>query len=199
MPKGFNDNEKQIIRKALIDKGKLLFSTYGLKRTSIEDLTRAAGIAQGSFYAFYDSKEELYFEILEIEQDNIRDQLKREDIISDTNPKNSIKKLLLHSLDLIENNALIRQFYFENEMDTLIRKLPAEKLEAHINKDTDVLLPVIYKWQKDGIIIKKEPEVIAGVLRAIFVTSLHKKEIGESVYMKTIDLLIELIVDGLVV
>ena len=32
------------------------FETAGLRKTSVEDLTKAAGIAQGSFYMFSDRK-----------------------------------------------------------------------------------------------------------------------------------------------
>ncbi|MGB9202198.1 TetR/AcrR family transcriptional regulator, partial [Methanobacterium sp.] len=68
MPKTFTDKEKEIIRKTLISQGKILFSKYGLKKTSITELTNIAGIAQGTFYNFFESKEELYFEILEQEE-----------------------------------------------------------------------------------------------------------------------------------
>ena len=52
MARGFTEREKEIIRNDLINTGRELFGTYGLKKTSIEDLTKAVGIAQGSFYTF---------------------------------------------------------------------------------------------------------------------------------------------------
>lgn len=67
-------------------------------------------------------------------------------------------------------------------METILRKLPLEKMEAHINKDSAVLLPLIRKWQNEGILCNKDPEVIASVIRTLFLLPLHKKEIGESVY-----------------
>ena len=63
MPKTFTEKEKQIIRNTLIQKGKDLFSIYGLNKTSINELTNAARIAHGTFYNFFNSKEELYLEI----------------------------------------------------------------------------------------------------------------------------------------
>ncbi|MEV1174059.1 helix-turn-helix domain-containing protein [Nonomuraea sp. NPDC049784] len=41
-----------------------LFATQGLKKTSLDELVAAPGIAKGSFYAFFDSKEELYKEVM---------------------------------------------------------------------------------------------------------------------------------------
>src|SRR5437762_14151525 len=64
MPKGFSEREREIIREKLLAKGKEYFGAHGVKKTNVEDLARAAGISKGAFYAFYDSKEELYFDIL---------------------------------------------------------------------------------------------------------------------------------------
>ena len=43
MPKTFTEKEKEIIRNALIHKGRELFSSYGLKKTSITELTMLQG------------------------------------------------------------------------------------------------------------------------------------------------------------
>jgi len=68
MTRSFSDAEKRDITKQLLSRGKELFERYGLKKTSVEELTRAVGIGQGSFYIFFDSKEELFFEILDAEE-----------------------------------------------------------------------------------------------------------------------------------
>lgn len=36
-----------------------------MKKTSVDQLTKAVGIAKGSFYKFYESKEMLFFAVLE--------------------------------------------------------------------------------------------------------------------------------------
>ncbi|MCJ8012272.1 TetR/AcrR family transcriptional regulator [Paenibacillus sp. KQZ6P-2] len=72
MPKGLNEYEKQEITNSLIEQGKILFSELGFQKTSINEITKKVGIAPGTFYKFYNSKEELYFEILEREEDQLR-------------------------------------------------------------------------------------------------------------------------------
>ena len=37
--------------------------TLGMKKTSVDQLTKAVGIAKGSFYKFYESKEMLFFAV----------------------------------------------------------------------------------------------------------------------------------------
>jgi len=83
LPNKFTTKEKEVIRNGLIKTAKEHFSIYGLQKTRIKDLTTEVGIAQGSFYNFYDSKEELYFEILELEESDSEKYL--EEIISQTN------------------------------------------------------------------------------------------------------------------
>ncbi|WP_354520726.1 TetR/AcrR family transcriptional regulator [Paenibacillus sp. OAE614] len=39
-----------------MDAGKRLFAAQGLKKTSLEQLTAANGIAKSTFYAFYDAR-----------------------------------------------------------------------------------------------------------------------------------------------
>lgn len=62
MPR-FSESEKEIIRQKLLAEGERLFAAYGIKKVSIDEIVRAAGIAKGSFYTFYASKEHLYMEI----------------------------------------------------------------------------------------------------------------------------------------
>ena len=109
MPKTFTGKEKEIIRKTLIRNGKELFSKYGLKKTSITELTNTAGIAQGTFYKFFESKEELYFEILELEESESAEYL--ENIVkSSKSAKESIKKIIKCTFNLFEETSFYGEF-----------------------------------------------------------------------------------------
>lgn len=199
MPRGFNEQEKQKINQTLMEEGKILFSQFGLKKTSINELAKAAGIAPGSFYTFFNSKEELYFEIIEKEEESIKSTFINFDFSKFQDPKQAMKGLLLQTFSMIEENALFSQLLFENNHDTLLRKLPKEKLEAHFNKDSDTVALVTSKWKQAGILREIDDAVMAGLLRALFTMSLHKQEIGESVYPQTFELLVGFIVDGLII
>ena len=87
--------------------------------------------------------------------------------------------------------------YLHEEYELLLRKIPREKINSHMEKDTESLLPLIEYWQEKGMVIDKRPEVIAGAMRALFTTALHKKEIGEEIYDDAVGLLIDLFCKGL--
>ena len=197
MPKTFTEKEKGIIRNALIQKGRELFSTQGLKKTSITELTTAAGIAQGTFYNFFDSKEELYFEILELEESNSEQFL--EDILkSSISSKESIKKIIKGTFELFENNPIIRRLYDSHDYELMVRKLPSEKLESHQKEDTVRVLNLIMRIQQKNELIDTRPEIIAGLLRAVVMLYFHQDEIGREIYPEVINLLADIIADGLV-
>ena len=59
MAKAFTEQEREKIRQRLQEEGLRQFKEKGLKKVSVRELTRAAGIAQGGFYSFYNSKEDL--------------------------------------------------------------------------------------------------------------------------------------------
>ncbi|MCM1126477.1 MAG: TetR/AcrR family transcriptional regulator [Lachnospiraceae bacterium] len=57
MPASFTRKQQEEIREQLFHEGIKLFRTLGVQRTTVSKLTSACGIAKGSFYSFYESKE----------------------------------------------------------------------------------------------------------------------------------------------
>lgn len=51
-------------RKKIIDKAWELFAKNGYEETKIEDITRELGVSKGSFYTYFETKDELLYEIL---------------------------------------------------------------------------------------------------------------------------------------
>jgi|SRR5690554_2327976 AcrR family transcriptional regulator len=197
MPAGFTDTEKQKIKEGLIKEGRKLFSQYGLRKTTIKDITSAVGIAQGSFYNFYASKEELYFEILDLESRRIRENMAKDmNLIKKENPGSGIKKMIFETYMALGENDLLKDL-FSGSFEILLRKLPEEKIKEHMMMDYASLKPLIIKWQNEGILKKKNPEAIVGLFHMLFYLSLHKKDLGDN-YRGTFELLLDLIVDGLV-
>lgn len=62
MPR-FTEQEKERIKEKLVLEGEKLFASIGLRKVTIDNLSEAAGISHSAFYAFYESKEQLFMEI----------------------------------------------------------------------------------------------------------------------------------------
>jgi AcrR family transcriptional regulator len=199
LAKGFTEREKEIIRNDLIAKGRELFGSYGLKKTSIEDLTKAVGIAQGSFYTFFSSKEELYLEVMDREGEAIKQKFLKEDDVKKLT-RESFKRFFKKVLDIVNSNPIIKQMFLEEEVDTLIRKIPPEKMKEYNKRFMRDFLPIIGKWQDEGAIISDyKPEVIMALLQVLYHPILHKKDFDENVFDEMLELLVDIVAKGLVV
>ena len=197
MGRPFNDTEKSNIRNLLITKGRELFSIHGLKKTTIEDITREAGIAQGSFYAFFDSKEALYFKILEAEEREIAQTL-RSKLYSIELDRKNFKDFLSVSLDLIVGNELIKDLILTDSYQSLLRKIPEATMKRHLNDEAQLLMETIGVYQEKGIMKVADPDILAGMFHSLFLLHLHKQEIGTDIFDQVIGLLLDLISDSLI-
>ena len=66
MPKIISPHERQQTKSAIIQETiQLIQSKNGIKDITVEDIIRAVGIGKSSFYAYFKSKEECLFEVIE--------------------------------------------------------------------------------------------------------------------------------------
>lgn len=199
MARGFNHHEKEAIREALLKHGRELFSRYGFKKTSISELSKFAGIAQGTFYNFYDSKEALFFDILNREEAKVKKILLDENITGDEITRASFKKFLMKALDLIDKNPFIQMIFIGGEYEDLFRRLPPDQMKDHIDRDEKQLIPLVEMWQESGRLVQEKPDVIVGILRAFFLLLLHKKDIGEEIHGQTMEFMATCLSNSLII
>jgi AcrR family transcriptional regulator len=196
MPRPFSSEERERIRRTLLERGREVFSTGGVRGTTILQLCRAAGISSGAFYSFFPSKEHLLLEILEDEERVLRREfatcLRTQEVTAAT-----FASCLRQSLDAAVGNPLIRRLLDEEEYQILARRMPPGRLEAHIQGDIAFARPLITELQERGTMVSLSPEVITGMLRGLLMLSLHRREIGEEVYEEVMDLLLEFVARGL--
>lgn len=197
MPKGFTEREKALIRAKLLEQGRQLFATYGVKKTNVEDLTRAAGISKGAFYLFFDSKEELFFELLEQFESDFKANLFEGAARSDAPPKERVRALLKEALALWKTNALFTHFGRE-DYEHLLRKLPEQKVAAHAQRDDMSAGELIVAWARAGIAIERDPRLVSNLMRALFFLTLHERELDADIYPIVLDVLVDLVAGYLV-
>lgn len=63
-PRALTAKEREKQREQLLETGKKLVIEHGIKRVSVDDITKACGVAKGTFYNFYDNKEALLLEMV---------------------------------------------------------------------------------------------------------------------------------------
>jgi len=198
MPKSFSPEEKSLLRETLLQTGKELFNTLGLQKTTVQDLTDRVHIAKGSFYAFFESKEALYYEIYRREEKKLRGKVLMA-LYGQEFSAAAFRDFLLEAFYRIEEYPIIRRMYLEDEYRQVARKLPASYLDEHTSEDISALTPLIKEWQAAGRMIHHDPEVITSAIRAFFTLILHKKDLGAEYFDRTVEFLAGCLAEKLII
>lgn len=191
----FSDEKRAYVREQLLETGRALFARYGLEKTTIADLTEAVGIAHGTFYQFFDSKERLYLEILQQEQEEYVERASEVLADADT-PESAIVAYLDLATGEIETNPLVHQLVVDDDWRRLLEQLSDEERARQHERELRPLLPYIREWQDDGLVVDAEPEVVADSINAVLLVALHREDI-EGNYGAIRDLLVRSVAAGL--
>jgi AcrR family transcriptional regulator len=193
MPKGFTERERELIRERLLEQGYGLFSTYGLKKTTVEELAGAAGISKGAFYLFYDSKEALFMDVIE---EKAEKRFRQEILAAIDLPGSSSRARLLAVLkkafSLFKTIPML-QFFTGSDYDLLFRRVPPEKLQQHLHNDRAFFDEFIACCQQAGIPIRVRSEGISALLYALVLGIVHEDDWGVGNFGGATDVLWELI------
>lgn len=198
MPKGFTLKQREKINQTLLNVGRDMFGQFGLKKTSIADITKATGISQGAFYQFYPSKEMLYYAVLKEEEVNIKKQLMNEVLFIEGELKENLKKLMLWTLEIADTNPFIKQMMELKDVHDLMASVPEETSQEHQVEDEDFFMSLLNLWQADSSDLSISPEVLVGIFGLLFTLPLNKKLIGETKYDETKHFLVRALVDSII-
>ncbi|MEW5868215.1 MAG: TetR/AcrR family transcriptional regulator [Chloroflexota bacterium] len=192
MPRAFSEQEKELIGERLLEQGYKLFSTYGLKKTNVEDIAKAAGISKGAFYSFYESKEALLMDVIEEAEVRLRQEIFEVVDLPGPSPRARLYAILKKAFELFEEIPIL-QFFTGSDYDLLFRRVPAEKLQEHLASDQAFFNDLIARCHRSGIPIQVQPGEIASVLYPIVMAMLHSDESGWSNLSGNLNVLLELL------
>jgi len=183
----FNEDEIRFIKLKLNESAQECLGKYGVKKTTVDQLTEMSGISKGSFYKFYPSKEILFFYVIENYQSSLIEEITAK--LKD-NHKITPDKFTEFIYDIFQNvrHSFIMNIFENKEFDYLIRKLPKKLILKHHTFDNRFAENLFkYIKLKKGI----DAEVVTASLRAIFMTMVYVSEIGEKEYNEVLKLLIK--------
>ena len=65
MPRIFSEEDREIIKGKMLDAGTSLLEHKRYKNISVEEIAMEVGVAKGTFYNFYPSKEQFFYELMQ--------------------------------------------------------------------------------------------------------------------------------------
>lgn len=187
MPKAYSDKEKELIINGLKEAAKGYMVSFGIKKTTVDELVKKVGIPKGTFYLFYKSKEELFFEVIEEIHDHIQNKALQSVAVMEGNLSvNGMVELFMGLFKLMDESNLIT-LMVNGELDVLMRKLPYEVVKKHHEKDDFSIEKMLAMFPK---VEEKNVKAFSGAFRAVVMTLIYRREIGEEIYDDALRLMI---------
>jgi len=191
MPKSYTENERTIIKNSLKHEAMECMRLYGIRKTTVDELVKRVHIPKGTFYLFYESKELLMFDALNDFHDVIQSEILNDiqTIISEGTINVDCLTKLFTRFYMKSENSFLPQLLFSGEVESLMRKLPPEIVSLHQEKDDMNVGKLLQSFP--GINVdEKTAEKYSAAFRAVFLSMLHKREIGENLFYESLELMV---------
>ncbi|RCX21339.1 TetR family transcriptional regulator [Fontibacillus phaseoli] len=194
MPR-FSENEKKRINEKLLTEGERLFLTHGIKKVTIDDLVKAAGIAKASFYTFYESKEYLYLDIVQNIQQTIFAEL---NTLLDSNSDSSSEERVLQVFEAM--SKMILQYPVLIHMDTatielIARKVSKERLSAFREQNFDAAQALL----NHGVRFSCDIQTVSHAFQAIYHSWMYLRDQGEQIQSTVTNIILRGVVSQIVI
>lgn len=188
MPRALTEKEKAAQSRRLLDKGKDVVISCGVRKVSVDDIAKAAGLAKGTFYQHFESKEQYLYAL--IEKIHSEAFAEAEHIISDG---------LSGGSDLRENvYSFLQKFFYwpemvffiqnESDINMLFETVPNSELKSFKQKEELLFEGILRLF---GIDTKKvKPGVVHNYIHVLFLMKSSEYMADEDL-QETTDLIIE--------
>ncbi|GAB4307339.1 MAG: hypothetical protein Kow0097_07390 [Candidatus Bipolaricaulota bacterium] len=199
MPRALTETEREAIRARLVEAGRELFARYGLRKTTVEELARAAGIAKGTFYLFFASKEDLYVELLLQELPRLVQRLLERSFHSTADVNEALVLFQRELVALIEEDDLVRAVVMDPQeyASLLTGHLDVHEVQTMAMSALAPLVAEIQGAQRRREIIDGDVLEILGVLGMIKALPFSKRQIDPQLYPRLVTRMSQVIADGL--
>lgn len=181
----FSEEQYDTIRRELIGEARRCGVTIGMRKTSVEQLTEAVGISKGSFYKFFESKELLFFAVLEdIHTEGFAvAQRSLQENAALPPAERAAAAILAACRWLSETRALV---FIENDAEFLLRRLPQDILSTHYHDDEVHIRALL---EESGLCPRGGTALAAAAVRGLILTVSHQDQIGR-LYPQVLSLLV---------
>lgn len=199
MPPTFTPAERERVTGLLLETGLRLFTTQGLRKTSLAELVAPAGIAKSSFYAFFDSKEALYLALMERRTGEVRKRVIDDALLSTPDTREALRRFLHATVAELSADPLYRRLATHpEEMAAVARKVSAGAPSERPGSPIAALNGFVTARQGEGQLVGADPAAIVGVLQTVLLLPLNTERLSSPEhYPQTLDLVIDLVVSGL--
>ena len=193
MPK-FGEMEKVRIRQRLLEEGERLFSMYGLKKVTVDDIVKAVNIAKATFYKFYDGKEYLFLDVVQKQQKEIFDIL--EGVLMESEMKTDrerVQTVFFSMSELVKKYPLLTGIDNETK-EMVVRKIAPERIEEFSAQGFDAVKTI----ENHGIVFRYDTEVVSNIFHAMYQSWIFLQDQSPEMQSQVIDIMLEGVIQQII-
>jgi len=137
---GNSSIKRDAVRENILKIAQEIFSKYGYKKTTLDDIANAVRKGKSSLYYYFDSKEDLFQEVIQKEADTLREELSKV-LLKDIDPAEKLRDYVMTKITTYRQLA---NFYNAIENDTaaveFIDKIKSQYYQEEIRMMKRILL-----------------------------------------------------------
>lgn len=141
------ESKRRLTRARLVEAGLACFSEEGYERTTVEQITRRAGVAKGTFFNYFRSKGELLLQVGAVQEEWMLDQIARLRQTPDRPVAPAIIELMVATATRLPLSRLLLRAMFQASLQS------PEESDAqvrHFARVGEALIPLCQRGQARG-------------------------------------------------
>jgi AcrR family transcriptional regulator len=194
MPKAFDPKEKAAIRDALMRAGLRRFTRTGVRAARVEDICRDAGIAKGSFYAFFPSKEDLFMAIADEREAQHRTAMMDFALAAKGSQQKRAAAFFDMLIERIETDPVLIIATEHDEIAHLARKVGPDRLRQGQEGDRRFVAEIAERWPGGPL----DADALLGLMTLMLTLCTSRRAMTDDQFLPTLALLRELFIRKLV-
>jgi AcrR family transcriptional regulator len=181
----------------ILNCGRELFRSKGFKDTNIAEITKRAGMATGTFYNYYPSKDRLFMEIYLEENVKLKKSI-MESVNLEASPITVMKEIMYLNLKGMSSNPILKEWYNRDVFHKIEQDFREGNGFDSVAFLYDSFIEIVKKWQIEG---KMRNDINADMIMAIFSVLVnvetHKEEVGLKYFPDVLEYLAEFTMEAL--
>ena len=186
----FTNEQREELRLVMLEAGFPLIKEYGVTHTTITKITETAGIAKGTFYHFWKNKEEYLADLIKYHRQKMLPQLIAPDVLAGKR-KLGREDARVYFHHLVDKDMSIYAHMTLEDESNLIHK--TSDFDPDEEKESSIAVNLL------GFLEGVKPDVnfllLANMTKILVLTAEAKDELHAGAYEKTIDTILDKIID----
>lgn len=191
----------EIVIQDIINGAKKLMQQYGLKKTTMEDIAKAAGKSKSTLYYYFKNKEEIFDRVINLEIDEFFQTVKTA-VDNQADAISMLKAYIVTKIETLRDKTNLYRFAIESDLQGRINK-EFTNLRNRYDNEERKLINTILKNGIEAKLFKSEIVQEMDTLSELFVSCVRGIELDIIAHNKNkaladkADLLVEILIKGI--